>query len=352
MRWKFLLIWSLFVPLACQKGPVMVNGIMVPVELQEAAGASHTPYTRLLAAATRSDSTALASLLQWEVETDSTVALQHGKVLLSLLQNTGDEFFAKVLEAQSESVKRKCWAMLDQALSTSNGQALDKLAPMTWGILTNSRELTTFTGLYHGEKELGTLLECSPGQRLLRTVDASGALDRNYRRLLRQPYAGQNIVAELKGVVLPYYGNLPLPDGFDAFLLVKEVVKLEAKTWRNTCIPYELWAIGNEPYWQAQVSRREGVIEFTELGMDNTLYFPYKPPQTTDTLSQYAAVNQRTGDNIEIFVRPGPCGDAMSERQYPYRVSVRVNGRQYNGCGLSHPALDSLSRVLPTSIEK
>jgi len=132
---------------------------------------------------------------------------------------------------------------------------------------------------------------------------------------------------------------MPLPDNFTAFFILTEIMNLEVKNFRNTCIPYDLWALGNEPFWQAQISANEGVIEFQELGLEGSRVFPYVPAIEEDTATIFSSVNHDTGDNIRIVVYPEKCGDTMSDSVYQYKVALSMNGKSFTGCGRTFPVL-------------
>ena len=128
-----------------------------------------------------------------------------------------------------------------------------------------------------------------------------------------------------------------MPDNYTAFFILTEIVNLEVKNFRNTCIPYDLWALGNEPFWQAQISANEGVIEFQELGFDGSRFFPYVPSIKEDSATIYASINHDTGDNIRIAVFSEKCGDTMSDSVYQYKVVLSMNGKSFTGCGRTFP---------------
>lgn len=308
---------------------------MVPLELLENSRHQGFDYTGLLARALKNDETAFKELVAFEAQNDTTVSNQHAQVLLTVLERLGDEAFARQLESLPQDYQQQAWKKLDVALAARQ-QALRDVAPQTWKTLIHKGEARNFLGLYRADDLHGTFLECGQEDARYVTWDETGALQRNYIRILRNPYPGQSIVAELKGYSLPYFGSLPLPDGFKGFIVITEIVKIEAKNFRNTCIPFDLWAIGNEPFWQLQVSEAEGIIEFHELGVERTLNFPFVPLVETDSATVYASVNPETGDNIELKVFDEACGDSMSENKYRFKVAVEVNGKTFRGCGLTY----------------
>lgn len=295
----------LFVLIAgCERGPATVSGILVPVELLKSADRNSFDYTGKLAKAVQKDEQAFQDLLLFSNVADSLASRQQGEVLLALLEKTGDDYFASMLAKLDKTGRQAAWSVLDEGLAGIGGETLSKTAPMSWHALLPQQPPATFRGLYISGKKMSAFLDCNaPGERYL-AIDETGAIDRNFKRLLKFPYPGQAIYAEVKGYETDFFGAMPLPDNFSAFLILTEIVNLEPKNFRNTCIPYDLWALGNEPFWQAQISSNESLIEFRELGEEGARFFPFVQPVKEDTATIYSSVNYDTGDNIRIIVYP------------------------------------------------
>lgn len=86
--------------------------------------------------------------------------------------------------------------------------------------------------------------------------------------------------------------------------------------------------LGTEPFWSMAI-------------VEDTL--TYMSPDNLEGVS--TDVTRFTGNNglgisgelegeaLQIAITPGDCSDAMSERNYPYTVTVTWGERQLNGCG-------------------
>ena len=87
--------------------------------------------------------------------------------------------------------------------------------------------------------------------------------------------------------------------------------------------PYR--ATGTEPFWGLLIDP----INITFTAPEAT---PITQPTPTPINGFAGPIYQtpRIGVNI---VRGQQCGDGMSDRVYPDKVQVTVDGRQYNGCG-------------------
>jgi uncharacterized membrane protein len=86
--------------------------------------------------------------------------------------------------------------------------------------------------------------------------------------------------------------------------------------------PYH--AVGTEPFWNLLIDERD--ITFTQPDAQ-----PIRQPRPQ-------AINGTAGEiyetpRINLNIIHGQCSDGMSDRTYPDRVQVTVDGRQFNGCG-------------------
>lgn len=330
MRFFYLLI-MLWLAACSSGGPVEVGGIRVEAGLRALADHHAFDYTGYLDKALKGDDTAFEQLLQFNAGQDSAAAIGHALVLNGLLEKLGDELFSKKIEGQTEEVKRQLWASLELAGTA----ALKNNAPLTLKALIPNQAPTEHRGLYVFDSKNSTFRDCStPDDTYLAVDETGGNLEKNYRRLLKFPYPNQPIYAEVKGYKAPYYGNLQLSGEHAGFFVVTEILDLETKNFRNTCIPYDLWALGTEPFWYAQVSEAEGIIEYRGMDDEQTKVFAFQPPLIEEELTIYTGVNQDSGDNIRISVENKPCSDGMSETTYKLGVRLTINGRELHGCGI------------------
>ena len=83
-------------------------------------------------------------------------------------------------------------------------------------------------------------------------------------------------------------------------------------------------AIGTEPFWDLRIGRE---LVFTDRGRNLTVTEP--SPQVIVGVAGEIYKSQR----IEVNITHAQCTDGMSDRNYPDTVHVRVDGRDYRGCG-------------------
>jgi uncharacterized membrane protein/heat shock protein HslJ len=83
-------------------------------------------------------------------------------------------------------------------------------------------------------------------------------------------------------------------------------------------------AIGTEPFWDLEIGRD---LVFTDRGNDVSVTQPAPAP-----IQGTAGPIYRT-PRLAVNITHTSCSDGMSDRTYPDTVHVRVDGRNYRGCG-------------------
>jgi uncharacterized membrane protein len=86
--------------------------------------------------------------------------------------------------------------------------------------------------------------------------------------------------------------------------------------------PYH--ALGTEPFWNLLIDEHD--LTFSEPNAQ-----PIRQP-TPQVIHGFAGeIYQSRRINVNIV--HGRCSDGMSDRTYPDKVQVTVDGRRFNGCG-------------------
>ena len=83
-------------------------------------------------------------------------------------------------------------------------------------------------------------------------------------------------------------------------------------------------AIGTEPFWDLEIGRD---MVFTDRGNNVRVVQPTPRP-----ISGFAGEIYQT-QRLNVNIVHSRCSDGMSDRSYPDTVTVRVDGRDYRGCG-------------------
>ena len=84
-------------------------------------------------------------------------------------------------------------------------------------------------------------------------------------------------------------------------------------------------AAGTEPFWSLTIDPREMI--FTDRGTNVSVAQP-TPPVTVG----FAGEIYQT-PRLRVNIVHAQCSDGMSDRTYPDKVQVDVDGRRFNGCG-------------------
>jgi len=86
--------------------------------------------------------------------------------------------------------------------------------------------------------------------------------------------------------------------------------------------PYR--AVGTEPFWSLRIDARD--LTFTQPDAQ-----PIRQPRPQAIIGIAGEIYQTPRINVNIV--HGSCSDGMSDRTYPDKVQVTVDGRRFNGCG-------------------
>ncbi|WP_343347049.1 META domain-containing protein [Sphingomicrobium sp. XHP0239] len=103
------------------------------------------------------------------------------------------------------------------------------------------------------------------------------------------------------------YGN----DGYDRYGDGSQVMD-----------PYR--AVGTEPFWSLDINPRS--MRFEAAGARSVT-------ENTPRVQASYDRDYYRGDRIEVNIIRQRCSDGMSDRIYPDQVQVRVDGREWRGCG-------------------
>lgn len=90
---------------------------------------------------------------------------------------------------------------------------------------------------------------------------------------------------------------------------------------------------GNEPNWSLSIQSGK-TITYTPMGGE-PLIFPYVTPLGEEGQSSWIYTTQDAADQqLTVVIRTSECSDGMSDRTYPYTVSLILNRSNYlRGCG-------------------
>lgn len=186
----------------------------------------------------------------------------------------------------------------------------------------NSVTPTEFKGLFAN----GKFIWCDNPRVVYTVEDETHTLDTLYAKTLPNAYPKQTIFIEVKG-------KMP-PDRSKDVLVVTEVIKAEAKNVENTCIKFDYWCHGNEPFWQVYISEEEDLIDLYEPMDQRSTHFTYSAPEIKDNKTVYTAKNGN--DFMQVIISNEFCSDGMSEKKYNFKAEVQMNGKKWTGCAVKY----------------
>jgi uncharacterized membrane protein len=188
-----------------------------------------------------------------------------------------------------------------------------------------------FSGLLTRNSSEMYFMDCAEGKKYYFIKDETGEIDSFYESAQFQSYEGEAVYCELKGILQSANNQ---PNYHDGLLTVKSILKAQPKNFRNTCIPYEYWGVGTEPFWSLQISQGENLIDWKDGSKEITHRFKYAPPIINGNMITYNATENETGKVIQIQIEPRSCSDGMSEMQYEYEMSFTYDRENFSGCAI------------------
>lgn len=184
----------------------------------------------------------------------------------------------------------------------------------------------TFQGLFRSGAAGSTFYDCASGNTY-RVGSKPANLDSLYQMACAPaPYLDESVFAVVRGFISPE----------DSMLRINRVDTLRAKTMYTTCLPYDFWCIGTEPFWGLVISEKEAGLFLKLIGEERGKVFPISAPQTSANSWVYLSVNPETKEKLKVVVRKGPCSDGMSDRSYNYTVELSLGKQTLHGCAVRY----------------
>ncbi len=155
-------------------------------------------------------------------------------------------------------------------------------------------------------------------------------LDSLYNNILPGHYPNQTVFLNFEGTA----DSLPTNTGFRTTLT--KLIKMEFKNTKNSVIPYEYWCMGNEPFWQIQISEKENLIDFYDPMIPKFYHFNFSKAEINGGKTIYTSEDKAGSGKIKITITNEKCSDGMSEIKYNYKSEAVFNGKTYNGCAVKY----------------
>ncbi len=188
-------------------------------------------------------------------------------------------------------------------------------------------QIQTLRGMYKKTGGQGRFYDCANGKSYPAT-DATNTLDSLYRAACEPaPYDSESVYAEVHGRFVS-----PLTPGDAGALVITQINLLRPKNRENTCIPYDFWCLGTEPFWHVLISETEGGIFLKMLGETRGRVFSWSAPQKNGDVWTYNTTETQTGEKLRVTVRQEVCSDGMSDQQFGYTVALILGEKTLSGC--------------------
>lgn len=176
--------------------------------------------------------------------------------------------------------------------------------------------------------------DCSNPDTVYWVNDATGKLKDIYEKYHSYKNFYGAVMVKFKGELIPTE-IYKYKEKYPRTLVVKEVIDVQKKNFKNTCIKYDFWALGNEPNWSLQISQSENLIELIDNSENKIYNFFYEEPKNESGIIIYTAHNKIQRISIDIFVKKEKCSDTMSDTVYDYSAEVKLSsGKIFKGCAI------------------
>lgn len=224
----------------------------------------------------------------------------------------------------------------EETKNSTAPQDSDKAEDKSINVEKSDTVLRLFEGLIKINSSERSFRDCSNPDSLYYIKDESGALNSDYKKL----FPSENIYASAIASVKGYIGdsvkiNIRDPEKYFKVLIIKEVISVEGKNYRNTCIPYDFWCLGNEPNWSLQISKSENLMELYLPSEKKSYFFFYNDPKEEDGIIKYFGYNNIQRTTLNVSVKKQNCSDNMSDKTYEYSVTLALNdSKKFTGCAI------------------
>jgi putative lipoprotein len=89
-------------------------------------------------------------------------------------------------------------------------------------------------------------------------------------------------------------------------------------------------AIGQEPGWVLEIDREKQMYLLADYG-EKKVYTPVPAPRDSAGTTIYDA--RTDAHRLTVTIRAAVCHDSMSGEEMTHSVTVRLDGKEYQGCG-------------------
>ncbi len=181
-------------------------------------------------------------------------------------------------------------------------------------------------GMYAAGPQGNSFYTCSDG-KMYRVNGQPASLDSLYESARGPaPYDGESVYAVVEG----RFGTS------DNTLTISRVDSMAGHSVFNTCLPFDFWCTGTEPFWRLLISEQEAGFGFKLIGEDRGQIFPWRAAKTDGRTWTYESSDPATGQKLKVVVRKTACSDGMSDRRFNYAAEINLGAYTLRGCAVRY----------------
>lgn len=192
--------------------------------------------------------------------------------------------------------------------------------------------ILSLRGMYKSGVDGASFYDCNTGKTFAvrgRPVELDSLY---YEACQPAPYENESVYAVVRGQLTPVPAGQPV----DGVLRITGIDTITAKTMFNTCLAYDFWCLGTEPFWGLLISEKEAGLFLKDIGEERGRRFSWATPKVQGDTWTYSTSDPVNREKVNVVVRKTPCSDGMSDRRYNYAVEIRIGKRVLNGCAVRY----------------
>lgn len=200
------------------------------------------------------------------------------------------------------------------------------------GVAAPPPAIQSLRGMYRSGSEGASFYDCAADKTYAvkgRPVELDSLY---YEACQPAPYENESVYAVVRGQLTPVPPGQPV----DGVLRITGIDTITAKTMFNTCLPFDFWCLGTEPFWGLLISEKETGLFLKDIGRERGRRFAWATPKVQGDSWTYTTSDPATREKVSVIVRKTPCSDGMSDRRYNYAVELRVGEQVLRGCAIRY----------------
>ncbi len=200
------------------------------------------------------------------------------------------------------------------------------------GVAAPPPAIQSLRGMYRSGSEGASFYDCAAGKTYAvrgRPVELDSLY---YEACQPAPYENESVYAAVRGEITPVPPGQPV----DGVLRITGIDTITAKTMFNTCLPFDFWCLGTEPFWGLLISEKETGLFLKDIGRERGRRFAWATPKVQGDSWTYTTSDPATREKVSVIVRKTPCSDGMSDRRYNYAVEIRIGEQVLRGCAIRY----------------